>query len=195
MENNIKNSNGVNWSYGVNEGNGVNWSCGVNWSNGVNESCGVNESYGIINCYGVDKSIFLADKKRSFTVFGKEVSEERFDEIWNNLFKKLNGWFFKFNTAYLCLKKEGSWEKVDASKIRPTLDDWEEPYEAWKDMPQEAIDYLKSLPEFDEVIFKRVTGIDIKDNNKKNEEKQKLLDKAQELLEKAEELKQEAGKL
>ena len=34
-------------------------------------------------------------------------------------------------------------------------------YEAWKDMPQEAIDYLKSLPEFDARIFKRVTGIDV----------------------------------
>ncbi len=35
------------------------------------------------------------------------------------------------------------------------------PYEAWKDMPIEAIEYLKSLPEFDANIFKRVTGIDV----------------------------------
>ena len=26
---------------------------------------------------------------------------------------------------------------------------WEESYEAWIDMPQEAIEYLRSLPEFD----------------------------------------------
>lgn len=31
--------------------------------------------------------------------------------------------------------------------------------EAWADMPQKAIDYLKSLPEFDPMVFESVTGI------------------------------------
>lgn len=30
----------------------------------------------------------------------------------------------------------------------------------WKDMPIEAIEYVKSLPEFNAVMFKRITGID-----------------------------------
>lgn len=48
------------------------------------------------------------------------------------------------------------------SNISSTLDDLDQPYEAWKDMPKDAIDYLKSLPEFNADIFKRVTGIDAK---------------------------------
>ena len=50
---------------------------------------------------------------------------------------------------------------MDASKITNTLDDWEDPYEAWKDMPREAIDYVKTLPEFNAEMFKRITGIDV----------------------------------
>jgi len=97
----------------------------------------------------------------------------------DSLYSKLNGWFPKFNTAYIWLKKEGSWEKVDASKIESTLKNWEKPYEAWKDMPQKAIDYVASLPEFDAKMFLRITGIDVK---AKNSKKQELLDKADELL-------------
>ena len=52
-------------------------------------------------------------------------------------------------------------EESKSSEITGTVDNWEEPYEAWKDMPQEAIDYLKGLPEFNAKIFKRVTGIDV----------------------------------
>lgn len=33
--------------------------------------------------------------------------------------------------------------------------------DAWKDMPIEAINYLKSLPEFDAEIFKEITGIEV----------------------------------
>ena len=168
MKNNVKDSNGVNWSDGVNCSDGVNWSNGVNGSDGVNGrggvngSGGVNRSYGIFNSYGVDNAIFLADKKRTFSIFGKEVTEERYLEVWGELHNKLSGWFPKFNTAYIWLKQEGSWEKVDASKIKSTLDNWAKPYKAWKDMPIEAIEYVKSLPEFDAVMFKRITGIDVK---------------------------------
>lgn len=41
----------------------------------------------------------------------------------------------------------------------------DEPYEAWKDMPEEAIEYIKSWPEFDASIFKRVTGIDVNEKD------------------------------
>ena len=30
--------------------------------------------------------------------------------------------------------------------------------EAWKDMPEDMLDYIKSLPEYDEEIFKKVTN-------------------------------------
>ena len=157
---NVKNSDGVNRSDGVNWSNGVNGSYGVNESYGVNRSYGVNWSYGILNCYGVDNAIFLVDKKRSFSIFGKEVSENRFNEVWTTLQQKFNGWYPKFNNAvYLYLKNGNDWKKVNASEICQTLNKWNEPYEAWKDMPKEAIDYVKFLPEFDPIMFKRITGL------------------------------------
>ncbi len=153
MTDNITNSKAVNESYGV------------NWSYGVNGSDGVNWGFGIFNSSGVDHAIFLADKPRTYSIFGKEVSEERFFRVWGALMEKLDVWFPQFKS-----------------------------YEAWKDMPQEAIDYIASLPEFDAVMFKRITGINIKTHTDQNKKKA-LLDKAQELIDKAIELMKEAGRL
>ena len=36
--------------------------------------------------------------------------------------------------------------------------------EAWKDMPQAAIDYISSIPEFDADIFEEITGIRVGNN-------------------------------
>jgi hypothetical protein len=122
----------------------------------------VNWSYGVFNSFGVDRAIFLANKKRTQLIFGKEVSEERYNEVWDKLHNKLNGWKPSFNNAFeLYLKSGGEWGKVEAEKIYPTLENWQEPYEAWKTMPKEAIDYLISLPEFDAEIFKIVTEINV----------------------------------
>jgi hypothetical protein len=191
----INTSEGVNYSGGVNNSHGVDRSDGVNNSHGVSGGCGVNLSFGILNSYGVDNAIFLADEKRSYSIFGIEVSKDRFNEVWDKLHEKLGGWFPKFNTSYIWLKKEGSWDKVDASKIKPTLNDWEKPYGAWKDMPQEAIDYVASLPEFNAVMFKRITGIDVKANVGKVDKKMRLLNKVLELLDKVDMLRKEAERL
>ena len=219
MENGVKNSDGVNESYGVNGSNGVNWSCGinesygvngsngvnesngvnrsygVNWSNGVNRSYGVNwsygvnGSYGILNCFGIDREIFNANKKRSFKIFGKIVSEDRFDCVWDELHKKLNGWKPSFNNAFELYVQSGEdWKKVNASEITGIKEE-DNPKSAWKDMPKDAIEYVRSLPEYDNDIFEAVTGIE--ENNKKTE----LLRKADEFIAKAEELKKHAEEL
>jgi hypothetical protein len=131
-------------------------------NNGVNYSNGVNSSFGIINSYGVDRALFLADKPRQSTIFGVEVSADRFNFVMQELYGELDGWRPKFNNALELYIKNGSdWAKVDVSHITETLKDWDKPYEAWKDMPKEAIEYLQSLPEFNADIFKRVTGIDV----------------------------------
>ena len=165
--NGVNSSDGVNSSYGVNSSNGVNWSygvnrsAGVNLSAGVNKSFGVNSSYGVINSFGVDHALFLADKVRTYTIFGKSVSKQRFDGVMVELDKRLAGWYPKFNNAFeLYLKQGNDWEKVNASEISSTLEKWDEPKKAWEGMPQEAIDYIKSLPEFDAEMFLRITGID-----------------------------------
>jgi hypothetical protein len=171
-------SKGVNYSDGVNYSEGVNDSKGVNDSDGVNNSNGVNNSYGVLNSYGVDKAIFLANKKRTYTIFGTEVSKERFNQVWHDLKDKLGSWYPKFNNAYdLYIASGKNWSKIDASDICSKLEKWNEPYEAWKDMPQDAIDYVVSLPEFDAKIFKEITGIDVNEIDDKTEEAMKLLKK------------------
>lgn len=132
---------------------------GVSSSNCVISSDGVRSSYGVLNSFGVNKAIFLANKPEQPTIFGVEVSDDRFKEVWENLHVKLNGWFPKFHNAFELYKQNGNeWKKVDASKIEPT-----EEGTAWKDMPQEAIDYVKSLPEFDAKMFKEITNLDVED--------------------------------
>jgi len=190
LSNGVNNSDGVNLSDGVNRSNGVNGSDGVNRSNGVNGSDGVNGSYGVLNCFGVDREIFNANKTRTHKIFGKEVTEDRWNDVWGKLHEKLNGWKPEFNNAFeLYIKTGKNWKKVKASEITGTLEDHNQPYEAWKNMPQEAIDYVKSLPEFNAEIFEAVTGI------KQDDKKRELLNKADELIKKAEELKEQANKL
>ena len=157
-------SDGVNWSNGVNGSHGVSWSNGVNrsdsvsWSDGVNGSDGVNWSFGILNSYGVDRALFLANKKRVSLIFGKEVSEGRFLEVENNLYRKLGSWRPTFNNIKaLYLKNSSNW------KLTPIKNAEEiSKQEAWKDMPREAVEYIASLPEFDADMFFEITCIDLR---------------------------------
>lgn len=136
-------------SYGVNESNGV------NTSYGVNESYGVNLSFGILNSYGVDNALFLANKKRSYSIFGEKVSQKRFNEVKSALFKKLNGWQPTFNNlTSLYLKSGSEWRLTPITKAEEISK-----AEAWADMPIEAIDYVKSLPEYNADMFTEITGI------------------------------------
>lgn len=61
----------------------------------------------------------------------------------------------------------------------------------WRDTDEENRKKFLNLPNFDAVIFLEITGIDVRENNKKQE----LLDKANELIEKAQGLKKQASKL
>ena len=96
------------------------------------------------------------------------MSEEKWNEVWERLLQLLDGWKPAFNNAFeLYAKVRGNWQKVKASEICSTLTNNNPPYEAWKGMPQQAIDYIMSLSEFDPVIFQTVTGLNISKNCKK----------------------------
>lgn len=142
---------------GVNGSNGVDRSNGVNYSNGVNRSNGVNMSAGVNGSFGVDCALFLANKPRTYTIFGKKVSKRRFNNVYDNLINTLHDWRPTFNNIKSLYLKSGSdWVKTpikDAEEISKK--------EAWADMPKEAIDYIKSLPEFDADIFTEITGIEV----------------------------------
>jgi hypothetical protein len=151
----VNRSDGVDGSDGVNRSYGVNGSYGVNESNGVNGSYGVNWSYGILNSYGVDHALFLANKKRSYTIFGKEVEENRFSEVFEKFANKLNGWKPTFNNIKALYIKHGNDWKLTPIKNAEEISK----QEAWQDMPVEAIEYIKSLPEFDAEMFEEITCI------------------------------------
>lgn len=136
--------------------------CGVNRSDGVNRSYGVNWSFGILNSYGVDSALFLANKKRTYSIFGKRVSEDRFDEVQCNLYQRLNGWRPTFNNIKALYLKNGSDWKLTPIKNAKEI----ARQEAWRDMPREAVEYVASLPEFDADMFFEITGIDLKGNVK-----------------------------
>ena len=137
--------------------------CGVNRSDGVNISSGVNRSFGILNSYGVDCALFLANKKRVYLIFGKEVSEGRYLEVKNNLYEKLGIWEPNFNNIKTLYLKNGSDWKLTPIKNAEEI----ARQEAWRDMPREAVEYVASLPEFDADMFFEITCIDLRQPRRK----------------------------
>ena len=125
-------------------------------SNGISRSNGISGSNGISESFGLYKSLFCSKVKNIF-LFNNPTTEQRADEIRKQLNALLNGWFPEFNNIHILYLKYGSeWEKTPINRAQDIQKE-----EAWKDMPKEAIEYLKSLPEFDAVIFKEVTGISL----------------------------------
>lgn len=91
-------------------------------------------------------------------LFNKQVTEERIDEVKSKFREVANYWYPKQTNAFeLYLKNGSDWSKVPVQDL--VRKSWAD---SWKDMPQVGIDYLASLPEFDEKIFKEITGIEIK---------------------------------
>ena len=150
--NKIKVVREIQWS----ELGGINWSKGINGSKGINESYGINGCFGLLNCQGIHKSIFCTNQSGRFLLFNKQVDEARIDTVFFNLTSALKGWEPTFNNLKSLYLKVGSdWSRTpipNAEEISKV--------EAWKDMPESAINYLKSLPEFDADIFREITGIE-----------------------------------
>lgn len=167
--NGVNRSDGVNSSYGVNLSYGVNSSDGVNLSDGVDSSYGVNLSHGVSTSNGVYKvagavntwfcrgseallcCIFCNDiAAKSYYLFNKPVEKERTYEVIDGL--KTFGWTPDFTNAG-ALKEGKEWKEVPAHKIKAIAIK-----EAYSKMPKEMLEYIRSLPEYDEDIFNAVTG-------------------------------------
>ena len=86
-------------------------------------------------------------------VFNKPVLEKRFLEIRYRLLDF--GWKPNFTNAIELKEKygNGKWESTPIQIISG-----KSVKEAYADMPKEMIDYIKSLPEYDDYIFKEITG-------------------------------------
>lgn len=74
-----------------------------------------------------------------------------------NIPKKLNGWVPTFNNLKsLYLKSGSSWKLTPIPNAKEISKK-----EAWESMPKEAIEYIKSLEEFDKDMFEEITGIEV----------------------------------
>ena len=75
------------------------------------------------------------------------------------MYSKLNGWKPTFNNIKALYLANGSdWKLTPISNAKEISKQ-----EAWADMPKEAIEYVKSLPEFDAEMFKEITGIEVQE--------------------------------
>ena len=127
----------------------------VNESYGINWSYGINGSYGVYNSLGVDRALFLTDKQSKPTIFGIEVSDERFDEVMS-IIQSFN-WKPTFNNLKtLYLKSDSKWEETPIPNAKELSIK-----EAWSDMPKEMLEYIKSLPEFNKDMFYKITQIEV----------------------------------
>jgi hypothetical protein len=136
----ITNSNGINYSrkidnsHGINNSYGINNSSGINSSDRINNSRGINNSMFIENCNGVSNELFNANKKKTYKIFNRIVTENRFNEV----IVMLRSFNLRpdLNNSYK-LKKE----------------------DAYKKMPEKMLMYIRSLPEFNSEIFFEITGV------------------------------------
>ena len=103
-------------------------------------------------CYGIDNSHYM--------LFNKPVSKIKFNKVYNKL--KEFKWFPKFTNGDQ-LYFEDYW---DENTQNISISAWEyvrkfreiDNKTAWEKMPQELKQYIQSLPEYDEIIFNKITG-------------------------------------
>ncbi len=86
-------------------------------------------------------------------LFNKPISAERFNEVHGKLFN----WSPNFTNAEDLKQKygDGEWKATPAPVIEGRT-----AKEAYAEMPEELIAYVKSMPEYDDEIFRKITGAD-----------------------------------
>ena len=119
------------------------------------ERCyGVSNIYFCRSCQGCVNCLCCFEYTGKNAVFNQPVTEERFNTIKSAIHRLRDGWFPKFTNAYELYAANGQdWSSTPAPKITGT----DRTY-AYADMPQELVDYIKSLPEFDADIWYEITG-------------------------------------
>lgn len=110
----------------------------------------------IDNCQGLYCSVMCHDKSGKYYLFNRKSTESRVREVIAEIFNAAQGWYPRFNNAgKLLAAAGGKWECVDPTKIITRS-----AKETYADMPKALEDYLRSLPEFDEKVFNKITGRD-----------------------------------
>ena len=122
-----------------------NYDRSVSYSNAVSYSYAVYKSEAVKNC------IFCYEIECvKYRVFNKEVSAERFNDIYKEI--KSFGYFPKYDNFY-DLKGDKYWWALCFPELMKV-----DNATAWSKMPKEMDEYIRALPEFDEDIYKKITG-------------------------------------
>lgn len=124
----------------------------LNWEEILNDISGGNDISGCLSCEGISRCIFCLNFTGKLAIFNKQVTEMRYVEVKEKI-DNFN-WQPTFNNLEaLYLKSGNRWEYTPIPRAEETSKQ-----EAWADMPQNMLDYIKSLPEFDAQIFIEITG-------------------------------------
>ena len=96
--------------------------------------------------------IFCYDiESLKYGLFNKKVSKDRFNEVK----EKINIYNYKPQyTNFYELKGNREWYTIAFPELM-NVDD----KTAWSKMPKEMKEYIQRLPEYDEEIFNKITGV------------------------------------
>ena len=146
------NSSGIRNSSGISNGYGISYGSGINYGYGIRDGYGINSSMHCRKCEGISRCIFCDGLEGAkLMIFNKPVTVERFDEVWS----KLNGWKPDFTNAQQLKREFGDdkWANTPVFKITSR-----EASEVYAEMPRKLREYIKAMPEYDDEIFKAITG-------------------------------------
>ena len=84
-------------------------------------------------------------------IFNKPVTVERFNEVWG----KLSSWKPDFTNAQQLKREFGDDEWTNTPVFKITSRGASEVY---AEMPRDLREYIKTMPEYDDEIYKAITG-------------------------------------
>ena len=153
----IRYGSGISVGYGISYSSGICNGSGIRYGSGISVGYGVNHSKHCRNCVGISRCLLCYGLEGArLMIFNKPVTAKRFTEVSD----KLGEWYPRFTNAEQLKEKygNGEWCATPAPAITGRT-----AKEAYAEMPTELVEYIKSLPEYDDEIFRKITGEDDKE--------------------------------
>ena len=148
----IRNGYAISDGSGISNGSGIINGSAIRDSSGISYGSGINTSMHCHKCEGISRCIFCDGLEGAkLMIFNKPVTVKRFYEVWS----KLNGWKPDFTNAQQLKREFGDdkWANTPVFKITSR-----EASEVYAEMPRKLREYIKAMPEYDDEIFKAITG-------------------------------------
>ena len=146
------NGSGISDGSGISNGYGISNGSGIRNGYGIRDGYGINASMHCRKCEGISRCIFCDGLEGAkLMIFNKPVTAERFVEVWS----KLNGWKPDFTNAQQLKREFGDWKWANTPVFEITS---REASEVYAEMPRKLREYIKAMPEYDDEIFKAITG-------------------------------------